>query len=179
LTLKNGVLQYFEFTGKVDDYEELGRIQAFLRLFEHSHSLETLACTLGNADKGKALDHDRIMALLSDYHEFMQWTPPPSEPAQTPTDGGAARCLVCFWTDRVSHVLFLTQSEMFGLGPNGMRADDVVVVLHGATVPFVLRPAEDGLWRLVGECYVYDINEGRVVRKWKEQGSVSEKFCIY
>jgi hypothetical protein len=178
-TVKSGVLQYFEFTANVDDYEEVGRIQAFLRLFEHSHSPEALACTFGNADKGKALDHNRITTLLSDYHDFMQWKPPPSEAAQTPTDGGAARFLVRFWTDRVSHVLFLTRSGMFGLGPTGMRADDVVVVLHGSSVPFVLRPAEDGLWRLVGECYIYDVNEGRAVREWKEQGGVSEMFCMY
>jgi hypothetical protein len=68
---------------------------------------------------------------------------------------------------------------MLGLGPEGMRADDVVVVLHGASVPFVLRPVENGLWRLVGECYLYDVNEGRVVRKWEEKGSITETFCIF
>jgi hypothetical protein len=68
---------------------------------------------------------------------------------------------------------------MLGIGPEAMLPGDTVVVLHGAAIPFVLRPADDGLWRFVGECYLYDVNEGRVHREWKEKGSVSEKFCIY
>jgi hypothetical protein len=177
-TVESGVLQYFHITGKLD-YEELGRIQALLRVLEHYHSPEALACTFGNANKGISLDDDRITTLVSDYHVFMQWVPTPSDATQIPFDGAAARFLHQFLHDRVGHSLFLTHSGMLGLGPEGMRADDVVVVLHGASVPFVLRPVENGLWRLVGECYLYDVNEGRVVREWEEKGSISERFCIY
>jgi hypothetical protein len=178
-TVESGVLQYFDITGKLND-EDVERIQALLRVLAHCHSPEAIACTFGNADKGKSLDYDRIAAFLSDYHAFMQWEPTLSGAVQTPSDGGCvARVCHRFLHDRVSHSLFLTQLGMLGLGPSGMRADDVVVVLHGASVPFVLRPAEDSLWRLVGECYVYDVNDGSVVRKWKEKGGISETFCIY
>jgi hypothetical protein len=76
------------------------------------------------------------------------------------------------------HTVFITSTGMLCVGPEVWLPGDVVVVLHGASLPFVLRPASDGLWRLVGECYLYDVNEGRVHREWEEKGSVSEKFCI-
>jgi hypothetical protein len=178
-TVESGVLQYSELTGRADNYDELERVQALLRILEHYHSLEALACTFVNAQRGKALDDIRVTAILSDYHGFMQWEPASPDAAQVPPDAGAARFLHRFLHDRIGHALFLTLGGMLGLGPEGMRADDVVVVLHGASVPFVLRPIEDGLWRLIGECYVYEVNQGRVVREWEEKGSVSESFCIY
>jgi hypothetical protein len=178
-TVKSGILQYFELTGKTDDCEELERIQALLRVLEHYHSLEALACTFVSAQRGKALEDIHVTALLSDYNVFMQWEPASSDAAQIPPDAAAARFLHRLLHDRIGHALFLTHSGMLGLGPEGMRVDDVVVVLHGASVPFVLRPAKDGLWRLIGECYVYDVNQGRIVREWEEKGSMSERFCIY
>jgi hypothetical protein len=101
-----------------------------------------------------------------------------TEPSKYSPREGAIRFYSIYQLDSKGHVLFLTNTGMLGLGPEAMRSGDVVVVLHGGSVPFVLRPVED-LWRLVGECYMYGVNEGSIVRDWEEKGSVSEKFCIY
>ncbi|EAQ93529.1 hypothetical protein CHGG_01764 [Chaetomium globosum CBS 148.51] len=56
-----------------------------------------------------------------------------------------------------------------GLGPAAAREGDVVAVLFGGVVPFVLRPCEgeDGVrfWRLVGECFVPGLMQGEAVEK--------------
>lgn len=75
-------------------------------------------------------------------------------------------------------MLFVTAKGMLGLGPQAMRSGDVVVHLFGSPVPFVLRPI-DGLWQLVGECYVYDVVEGPIIKELKESGKAAEKFCIH
>ncbi|KAH6651000.1 heterokaryon incompatibility protein-domain-containing protein [Chaetomium tenue] len=56
-----------------------------------------------------------------------------------------------------------------GLGPAAAREGDVVAVLFGGVVPFVLRPCEgeDGVrfWRLVGECFVPGLMQGEAVER--------------
>ncbi|KAK3346415.1 heterokaryon incompatibility protein-domain-containing protein [Lasiosphaeria hispida] len=58
---------------------------------------------------------------------------------------------------------------MGGLGPAAAREGDVVVVLFGAIVPFVLRPADgpDGrkCWKIVGECLVPGFMQGEAVEQ--------------
>lgn len=65
-----------------------------------------------------------------------------------------------------------------GLGPAAMRPGDVVVVLFGGIVPYVLRPSdgagdgEDGQkWVFVGECIVPTIMQGQAV---EEAGLLAE-----
>jgi hypothetical protein len=58
---------------------------------------------------------------------------------------------------------FRTRKSWPGLGPGRMREGDVVVVFHGESSHYVLRPVKgrDDHYYLLGECYV-DIlmNEG-------------------
>ena len=57
-----------------------------------------------------------------------------------------------------------TKKGYLGLAPWGAREDDVVCVLRGGDVPFILREKEDGYWKLVGEAYVHGIMDGSWVR---------------
>lgn len=41
--------------------------------------------------------------------------------------------------------------------------DDIVCVFLGGEVPFILRPTGDGLFKLVGECYIHGIMDGEVL----------------
>ncbi|KAK4100676.1 HET-domain-containing protein [Parathielavia hyrcaniae] len=73
-----------------------------------------------------------------------------------------------YWRERASW----REGELdglVGLGPAATREGDVVVVLFGGVVPFVLRPAEraDGRrgWRLVGECFVPGLMQGEAVER--------------
>ncbi|KAF1953838.1 hypothetical protein CC80DRAFT_131627 [Byssothecium circinans] len=63
--------------------------------------------------------------------------------------------------------LFVTSERQLGLGPVAMMSGDVVVVLFGGRVPFVLRRTEGGeqeeSWRLVGECYVDGVMGSEIV----------------
>jgi len=65
--------------------------------------------------------------------------------------------------------LFFTSSGLLGLGPAGMMSGDVVVVLLGGKVPFVLRQVggegEGAQWRLIGECYVDGVMYGEMVEE--------------
>ena len=63
------------------------------------------------------------------------------------------------------HKFFITKGGYIGLGPPGMDKNDVVCVLLGGHVPFLLRERvgnDDGRKRytLVGECYVHGFVNG-------------------
>lgn len=68
--------------------------------------------------------------------------------------------------------VFRCEDGKFGLGPAAMRPGDVVVVLFGGIVPYVLRPLDgagdsgDGQkWVFVGECIVPTIMQGQAVEE--------------
>jgi hypothetical protein len=45
-----------------------------------------------------------------------------------------------------------------------MKENDVLCVLYGGNVPFIIRPTTDGeAYTLVGECYVHDLMHGEAV----------------
>ena len=67
-----------------------------------------------------------------------------------------------------SHRKFFTTNKCaIGLGPQSMRAGDIVCILSGGRVPFILR-AEGSEFRLVGEAYVHGLMEGQAVKNGVE-----------
>ena len=50
-----------------------------------------------------------------------------------------------------------------GLMPHSAQRGDEVWLLRGAVVPFVLRPAEGGKYRLVGESYIHGAMFGEMM----------------
>lgn len=66
--------------------------------------------------------------------------------------------------------LFFTSNGLFGAGPLDMQEEDVIYVLAGGNVPYVLRPVlgnatPDQLYELVGDCYVQDVMDGQAVKE--------------
>jgi hypothetical protein len=59
---------------------------------------------------------------------------------------------------------FRTQQGYIGLGPHIARHGDIVCVLLGAHVPFILRPVGDQ-YQLLGECYVHGIMDGEALEE--------------
>ncbi|KAI6089079.1 heterokaryon incompatibility protein-domain-containing protein [Hypoxylon rubiginosum] len=55
--------------------------------------------------------------------------------------------------------VFTTLRGYLGLGPEGMKPKDKIVILKGCRVPVILR-REDQYWKLIGECYVDGIMYG-------------------
>ena len=71
--------------------------------------------------------------------------------------------------------LFETTSGILGLGPSSLVPGDVICVLYGARVPFVLRPV--GLsYAVVGECYVRDLMKGQALQYPADDGASKEKW---
>ncbi|EOD44888.1 Heterokaryon incompatibility protein [Neofusicoccum parvum] len=66
----------------------------------------------------------------------------------------------------VGRVLFLTTNGYMGLGPHGTRDGDVVFVMLGCDIPFVLRPVSGGGdgFVLLGECFVHKAMDGEAMR---------------
>lgn len=79
-------------------------------------------------------------------------------------EGGAFQRAMDYMHDRRSALL---EMGYVGLVPALSRPGDVVCVVLGAHVPFVLREREGGdggLWELVGEAYVYGIMDGEALQ---------------
>ena len=78
-----------------------------------------------------------------------------------------------------SDCFFETVDEQVGLCVPYAREGDVVVVLFGGNVPFVLRQVERGgdrRYEFVGECYVEGFMDGRAVMEQREKRTESEVF---
>lgn len=63
----------------------------------------------------------------------------------------------------------ITTKGYLGLGRSSTRPGDIVTVLKGGNVPFVLRPCNDGFYTLIGESYVHGIMDGDFVRNSAEK----------
>ena len=70
---------------------------------------------------------------------------------------------------------FLSGDGRMGIGPETLREGDIVAVLFGGILPYVLRPA-GGRWKLIGECYVPGLIKGEAVEHWKASGPERQLF---
>lgn len=84
------------------------------------------------------------------------------------SDAAILRCM--------ARSFFITQKGYFGLGPSQAIGGDVVCVLRGGNVPFVLRRRHEKSYSLIGEAYVHGIMDGSFVREARQD--VLEEFCI-
>jgi hypothetical protein len=73
---------------------------------------------------------------------------------------------------------FATTTGSMGLGPGSMQAGDLVVVLRGGSLPFILREF-DGDYQLIGPAYVHGIMDGEAVQNWKDRGDPEIVFPIH
>lgn len=74
---------------------------------------------------------------------------------------------------------FVTENRYIGIGPAAMKKGDVVCVLFGGCVPYVLRETDtDGLYRVVGESYVHGIMRGEVIERWRREEFAKDRFIL-
>lgn len=67
-----------------------------------------------------------------------------------------------------------------GLGPEAAQAGDVVCILFGGRIPYLLRRSIDNSYLLVGECYISGLMHGEAlncVEEWtsRRKGSLYTK----
>lgn len=74
--------------------------------------------------------------------------------------------------------LFITENGFMGMGPQAMREDDLTVVFGGGTVPFVIRPYDDG-FRIIGSCYIEGIMDGELVEELHTFGMLEDMVQIF
>lgn len=73
---------------------------------------------------------------------------------------------------------FSTSDNILGVGPKLTKEDDCVAVIFGCNVLLVLRPVADNTYRIIGECYVFRIDEGVESREWEESGRPAPDILI-
>jgi hypothetical protein len=73
--------------------------------------------------------------------------------------------------------LFVTSEGNMGLGPLSMRADDLVVILRGGYVPFVLRKIGN-FYQFKGPAYVHGIMDGEAVETSKARNEPEMLFML-
>lgn len=67
---------------------------------------------------------------------------------------------------------FLSHIDYLGMGPSYMRPGDMIVVLCGASVPFIVRPITVGRFRFLGECYCDGIMDGEITKRVEKEGII-------
>jgi hypothetical protein len=60
--------------------------------------------------------------------------------------------------------VFRTQNGYVGLGPAGLLDGDILVVFFGASLPYILRPRDGGVYEFVGEAYCEGIMDGEALQ---------------
>lgn len=74
--------------------------------------------------------------------------------------------------------LFTTTKGYIGLGPRPTQGGDILCVLFGCPVPFVLQPSGER-YRLVGECYVHGVMQGEAIQAWKRGEYTEQEFVLW
>ncbi|EFY95272.2 Ankyrin and HET domain protein [Metarhizium robertsii ARSEF 23] len=67
-----------------------------------------------------------------------------------------------------NRVMFVTKgfsgSRLLGLGPAKAQIGDTICILHGCSVPVLLRQlGTQDIWEIVGECFVYSLMDGEAM----------------
>jgi hypothetical protein len=99
------------------------------------------------------------------------------------TSGNASCFLLAAHSACGNRRLFHTSKGYLGLGPALLQAGDIVSVLAGGTVPFVLRQDSRSSpskrrFQLVGEAYVHGIMHGEAVSKFTVNDPARVPFNI-
>ncbi|OQO14483.1 hypothetical protein B0A48_01361 [Cryoendolithus antarcticus] len=73
---------------------------------------------------------------------------------------------------------FASTTGYVGSTSHTTQRGDVVCVLFGARVPFMLRPEPDSRYRLIGDCYVDGMMDGKAVDMWEAGELKLEEFTL-
>lgn len=83
---------------------------------------------------------------------------------------------VAMWAALVNRRVGVTERGYLGAFPDSVQRGDVVCVLRGCHVPFVLRPVGEGegagRFEVLGECYVHGMMNGEAVRAGEDEKMV-------
>lgn len=69
-----------------------------------------------------------------------------------------------------------TSEKLVRLGYPSIRVRDIIIILYGCTMPYIMRPRRDRTIEFVGDCYIHGLmNREELLR---EQRNKDETFRI-
>jgi hypothetical protein len=68
-------------------------------------------------------------------------------------------------------------TNILGTGPEETQPGDVIVLVEGVSVPYLLRRVRDGKFELIGEAYIHNLDVEEWLRNREGRGSTQE-LCI-
>lgn len=73
-------------------------------------------------------------------------------------------------------VFCVTESRRLGWVRKGVKPGDLICIVHGGEVPYILRPRPKGGFQLLGDCYFYGIMNGEAMNM---EGLDKVRFAIH
>ena len=119
-----------------------------------------------------------FMGDQEDFARYQKWNAAEQRSGQSPTEGNAGLFATTAGLWSVKRRLFLTAKGHVGLGPSVMREQDLVCILFGCMVPFILRK-QGSRYRFVGECYVHGIMKGEAIQSWSKGDVAQQEFTLF
>jgi hypothetical protein len=156
--------------------------QRVQRIFgQHTESdLKALCWTM---TAGKDWADEPIQDTASHWSDFAAWwvqisshTLDPRTRAAAQT--GSAQRFLTAASDCWDRRLFVTSKGYLGLGPEALRECDLVCILSGGPVPYVLRKVDEYFY-FVGESYVYGLMKDEAVQQWREGKLALRNFELH
>lgn len=90
------------------------------------------------------------------------------EPKDTPCNRVSAVAIDEYLRNHYSLIsqrlrLFVTSCGNFGKGYDILEPGDVICIIKGAEIPYIIRPLANGQYNFIGQCYVHGIMHGEAV----------------
>jgi hypothetical protein len=108
------------------------------------------------------LANEKLMAAFAVHDgesgRLLQWLKVSSESGD-PDEYAALARNFCY-----SRCFFITLAGRMGIGPSDSKVNDIIAVIPGGGVPYIIRP-EGSDWLLVGESYVHGVMRGELVQE--------------
>jgi hypothetical protein len=132
---------------------------------------------------GKDWADEPVHDTASHWSDFVAWWVQISSQTLDPGIRAAARVgsaqrFLTAASDCWGRRLFVTCRGYLGLGPEALREHDLICVLAGGPVPYVLRKVDDYFY-FIGESYVYGMMGDEAVQQWREGKLVLKNFELH
>jgi hypothetical protein len=77
-----------------------------------------------------------------------------------PAYGVESNSSLDYWFPCHGKCLLQTDDGQIGLCPSGTRQGDIVAILHGGRVPYILRAKNESEFYFIGECFLQGFMNG-------------------
>ena len=114
-----------------------------------------------NVTRLQTLEEPEIEFLAQIYHETVE-----EDPEKTQWKLQIIKYASAMHAD--DRRAFSSRKGFLGLGPKLAQPDDVICIFMGGQTPYIIRPGEDGKYRLIGDAYVHGIMDGEFMAQGPE-----------